>query len=57
MPWWAHSRKARLSRVYAFKGVDPFVWVKVWPSLGQVLCFLKVKGDEGVEMDTLDYFQ
>ena len=24
MPWWAHSRKATFSRVYAIKGVDPF---------------------------------
>jgi hypothetical protein len=24
MPWWAHSPKATLSRVYAFKSVDPF---------------------------------
>jgi len=24
MPWCAHSRKARLSRVYAVKSVDPF---------------------------------
>jgi hypothetical protein len=35
MPWWAHSRKAILSRVYAVKSVDPFYLVdvpaKFWP--------------------------
>ena len=28
MPWWAHSRKATLSRVYAVKGVGLFNWSK-----------------------------
>jgi len=31
MPWWAHSRKATLSRVYAVKSVDPFFGGKFGP--------------------------
>jgi hypothetical protein len=49
MPWWAHSRKATLLRVYAVKGVDPFC-------LGELparFCVYRgktgVKGGEGVE--------
>jgi len=46
MPWWTHSRKATLSRVYAVKGVDPF-------SFGIRLCqvwarFCVFKGKTGV---------
>jgi len=38
MTWWAHSRKARFSRVYAVKGVDPFC---LGVSSGQVFSFLR----------------
>jgi len=45
MPWWAHSRKATLSRVYAVKGIDPFCFgsfsAKFWPG------FEILKGKQG----------
>ena len=54
MPRWAHSRKARLSRVYAVKSVDPFSFGL---GLGQVwarFCVIRgktgVNGGEGVEL-------
>jgi len=45
MPWWAHSRKATLSRVYAVNSVDPFylgyVLARFWPS------FVFLEGKQG----------
>jgi hypothetical protein len=41
MPWWAHSRKATLSRVYAVKSVDPFCLVDVPAKFGPVFNFLE----------------
>jgi len=46
MPWWAHSRKARFSWVYAVKSVDPFCLGKSLPSLGQVFGFWRVNRGE-----------
>jgi len=43
MPWWAHSRKATLSRVYAVKGVDPFCLGYVLARFGPGFTFLKGK--------------
>jgi len=46
MPWWAHSRKATLSRVYAVKSVDPFC---LGGTPGQVWArFCVFKGKTGV---------
>jgi len=43
MPWWAHSRKAILSRVYAVKGVDPFYLGNVLDKFGPGFEFLDRK--------------
>jgi len=43
MPWWAHCRKATLSRVYAVKGVDPFLLEYVCAKFGPGFVFLKGK--------------
>jgi hypothetical protein len=54
MPRWAHSRKARFSRVYAVKSVDPFsfglapgqVWARFCDFRGKT----GVNKGEGVEL-------
>jgi hypothetical protein len=43
MPWWAHSRKATLSRVYEVKFIDPFCLVDVPAKFGPSFVFLKGK--------------
>jgi hypothetical protein len=54
MPWWAHSRKARFSRVYAVKGVDPFSFGIRLCQVPARFCVFKgktgVKGGEWVEL-------
>ena len=54
MPWWAHSRKATLSRVYAVKGVNLFYLVEASARFcpGVVIFGVKtgVNGGEGVEL-------
>jgi len=43
MPWWAHSRKARFSRVYAVKCIDPFYLGLVLAKFGPGFEFLEGK--------------
>jgi len=46
MPWWAHSRKATFSRVYAVKSIDPFYLGEDPAKFGPSFVFLKGKQGE-----------
>jgi hypothetical protein len=54
MPWWAHSRKARFSRVYAVKRYKPLLFGvssgQVWAKFCDFRGKTGVNGGEGVEL-------
>ena len=49
MPWWAHSRKATISRVYAVKCIDPFCLGQVPAKFGPG--FEDLEGKQGLMDD------